>query len=256
MAYSLQNPASAKSDPTAKNRVWDFFDEPTKSRPANRPRTQQPRRKNRPCSYKTASGIPLWPSRDPIEEQGGLNLYGFAGNNGLRYIDYLGLAEVDCSGEVSAGHGGRELNGFGIEGPFNGDDFNRRITNFLNGGSPNTVCYVGCGANYFNGIAQAAGFGVQNPPRNNSGPVDALRNVANNPNQPAIIAAKAQEELRERERRAAAGGTSLDDFTHDEDIEGGIDAVVREKCGKCCKSVEVTIKQEGKPDRTVTRNCP
>jgi RHS repeat-associated protein len=32
-----------------------------------------------------------WPSRDPIEEGGGLNLYGFVGNNGLNRIDLLGL---------------------------------------------------------------------------------------------------------------------------------------------------------------------
>jgi uncharacterized protein RhaS with RHS repeats len=33
-----------------------------------------------------------WPSRDPIEETGGLNLYGFVGNNGVGRWDYLGLA--------------------------------------------------------------------------------------------------------------------------------------------------------------------
>jgi len=32
-----------------------------------------------------------WPSRDPIAERGGLNLYGFIRNNGLAWIDYLGL---------------------------------------------------------------------------------------------------------------------------------------------------------------------
>jgi len=94
MAYSLQKTASLTCDPTAKNRVWDFFDEPTKPRPANRPRTQQPRRENRPCSYKTASGRPYWPSRDPIEERGGVNLYGFVGNNGVNKWDRLGLMEV------------------------------------------------------------------------------------------------------------------------------------------------------------------
>ena len=31
-----------------------------------------------------------WPSRDPIGEKGGLNLYGFVGNDGLTEIDYLG----------------------------------------------------------------------------------------------------------------------------------------------------------------------
>jgi len=32
-----------------------------------------------------------WPSRDPIEEMGGINLYGFVGNDGVNAWDYLGL---------------------------------------------------------------------------------------------------------------------------------------------------------------------
>jgi len=32
-----------------------------------------------------------WPSRDPIEEEGGINLYGFVGNNGVGRWDYLGF---------------------------------------------------------------------------------------------------------------------------------------------------------------------
>ncbi len=31
-----------------------------------------------------------WPSRDPIEEEGGVNLYGFVGNDGLNRTDVLG----------------------------------------------------------------------------------------------------------------------------------------------------------------------
>jgi RHS repeat-associated protein len=34
-----------------------------------------------------------WLNRDPIQEQGGLNLYGFVGNNGVGKIDPLGLYE-------------------------------------------------------------------------------------------------------------------------------------------------------------------
>jgi RHS repeat-associated protein len=34
-----------------------------------------------------------WPSRDPIGEEGGMNLYGFVGNNGVKSRDFLGLAE-------------------------------------------------------------------------------------------------------------------------------------------------------------------
>jgi RHS repeat-associated protein len=35
-----------------------------------------------------------WPSRDPIEEEGGINLYGFVENNGLNKWDYLGQCAV------------------------------------------------------------------------------------------------------------------------------------------------------------------
>jgi uncharacterized protein RhaS with RHS repeats len=31
-----------------------------------------------------------WPSRDPIEEEGGVNLYGFVGNDGVNQTDILG----------------------------------------------------------------------------------------------------------------------------------------------------------------------
>lgn len=36
--------------------------------------------------------LALWPSRDPIGERGGLNLYGFVKNNGVNWIDSLGHA--------------------------------------------------------------------------------------------------------------------------------------------------------------------
>jgi hypothetical protein len=38
-----------------------------------------------------------WPSRDPIEERGGVNLYGFVGNDGIRMVDILGLANCSLS---------------------------------------------------------------------------------------------------------------------------------------------------------------
>ncbi|MBK1884269.1 RHS repeat-associated core domain-containing protein [Luteolibacter pohnpeiensis] len=54
-----------------------------------------------------------WPSRDPIEERGGINLYGFVGNNGVNWVDELGLSfkietnEVDgqiiANGKPAAG---------------------------------------------------------------------------------------------------------------------------------------------------------
>jgi RHS repeat-associated protein len=40
--------------------------------------------------YKTVSGRSTWPSRDPIEEKGGINLYAFVGNNPIDMWDELG----------------------------------------------------------------------------------------------------------------------------------------------------------------------
>jgi len=37
-----------------------------------------------------------WASRDPIGERGGINLYGFVGNDGVGKVDYLGREENDC----------------------------------------------------------------------------------------------------------------------------------------------------------------
>jgi RHS repeat-associated protein len=34
-----------------------------------------------------------WPSRDPIEEEGGINMYAFVGNDGICGIDHLGAKE-------------------------------------------------------------------------------------------------------------------------------------------------------------------
>ncbi|MFC7338448.1 RHS repeat domain-containing protein [Haloferula chungangensis] len=38
-----------------------------------------------------------WPSRDPIGERGGMNLYGFVGNDGINSWDLLGWIELDAS---------------------------------------------------------------------------------------------------------------------------------------------------------------
>jgi hypothetical protein len=62
----------------------------SKKHPANRRQPAQPRRKTRPTPTKTVSGIPYWPARDPIGESGGVNLYGFVGNDGVDKYDILG----------------------------------------------------------------------------------------------------------------------------------------------------------------------
>ncbi len=54
------------------------------------------------CRYKTASGRGTWPSRDPIEERGGTNLYGFVGNDGINSLDVLGLSKwTDANGKTA-----------------------------------------------------------------------------------------------------------------------------------------------------------
>jgi RHS repeat-associated protein len=41
-----------------------------------------------------------WPSRDPIEERGGVNLYGFLGNDGVNKREYLGLSYTAKEGAI------------------------------------------------------------------------------------------------------------------------------------------------------------
>ena len=54
---------------------------------------------------KTASGIPCWPSRDPIGENGGVNLYGFVKNRGIDHFDRLGLSsDLKCRIKIFVGH--------------------------------------------------------------------------------------------------------------------------------------------------------
>ncbi len=90
MGYSLTTLASRADSITPKNRGGDFFPLSSKTHPANRRQPTQPRRKIRATPTKPVSGIPYWPSRDPIEEKGGLNLYGFVGNDGVTLSDALG----------------------------------------------------------------------------------------------------------------------------------------------------------------------
>jgi RHS repeat-associated protein len=49
-----------------------------------------------------------WPSRDPIEEEGGINLYGFVGNDGVKAYDYLGKKRLVIYG------GGPQVDGRGF----------------------------------------------------------------------------------------------------------------------------------------------
>jgi integrase/recombinase XerD len=81
-----------------------------------------------------------WPSRDPIQERGGLNLYGFVGNSGVNQLDALGLyAPGYGSGWADLGESIRrsltpslfdQTTGF-LEGVDATDYFKQRFPNFL-----------------------------------------------------------------------------------------------------------------------------
>lgn len=46
-----------------------------------------------------------WPVRDPIGEQGGINLYGYVGNSPVGYADAYGLAGAEAEGPIIPGVG-------------------------------------------------------------------------------------------------------------------------------------------------------
>ncbi len=73
-----------------KIRVWGSSQYDRNFPLENRLRCPELRRKSCPTPTFFTPGIPQWPSRDPIEEEGGLNLYGFVGNDGVNSFDLLG----------------------------------------------------------------------------------------------------------------------------------------------------------------------
>jgi RHS repeat-associated protein len=57
---------------------------------------------HRRYDYNAVSGVFIWPNRDPIQELGGLNLYGYVGNDPINKIDPRGLE----GGDAEANPGG------------------------------------------------------------------------------------------------------------------------------------------------------
>ena len=82
-------PSETRTQP--KNRVGNFFGRVGDRAGENRPATRNRIGEKRPVVMIIASGRPYWPSRDPIEERGGVNLYGMIRNNLVNRIDLLGL---------------------------------------------------------------------------------------------------------------------------------------------------------------------
>jgi len=99
-----------------KNRVGDFFSCSSDQGVSHAPATPVNTGENQIYGYENASGMPhygfryyspdlgRWINRDPIEEEGGANLYGFVGNQPIRKWDKLGLSfgNVCCTAVAPA----------------------------------------------------------------------------------------------------------------------------------------------------------
>ena len=93
-----------------KNRAWGFSRNDRNLPLENGLRCPELRQKSRPSPTVFTSGIPQWPSRDPIGEEGGLNLYGFVGNDGVNKWDLLGMevpfSKRPCINQIDSGYPG------------------------------------------------------------------------------------------------------------------------------------------------------
>lgn len=74
----------------SKNRVGNFFGRVAVRAGENRPATRNRIGEKRPTLTIIASGRPVWPNRDPIMEDGGLNIYGFGRNTPINVVDIDG----------------------------------------------------------------------------------------------------------------------------------------------------------------------
>ena len=100
---AMEERAEEKAHLPPKNRVWDFFEQPSESVGIFPVQVLEPHREKQTCSTTTASGVRYygfryykpqlgrWLNRDPIKEDGGNNLYQFIKNEPISSWDYLGL---------------------------------------------------------------------------------------------------------------------------------------------------------------------
>ncbi len=84
---------SGKPTSPLKTRLRDFCRPASGLFCSGRPRSRSIATGSKGCGYKTASDLRRWPSRDPIEEKGGVNLYGFVRNQPLDRRDPRGLSD-------------------------------------------------------------------------------------------------------------------------------------------------------------------
>ena len=84
--------AAPKNAADPKDRVGDFFYEDRASVGKNRWAKRLNAQEKSCYHYETASGRSNWLSRDPIAENGGINLYAYVGNDLVNYWDPYGEA--------------------------------------------------------------------------------------------------------------------------------------------------------------------
>jgi len=98
MGFYETESCQTKTDPRSENRVGGsrrFASTRTRFQPSQTPDTTS---ETSVTVTITVSGLPFWPSRDPVGEQGGMNLYGFVLNRPISAVDALGLSLCDAIG--------------------------------------------------------------------------------------------------------------------------------------------------------------
>ena len=91
--------APSKTETDAKNRVGGFFSLAAERVGSDQSSSRIATKEKSVEFTILASGRPFWLSRDPIGENGGLNLYGMVGNDPVNFADFLGLATIVFSAE-------------------------------------------------------------------------------------------------------------------------------------------------------------
>jgi hypothetical protein len=87
MQANAPNPASRPP----KTRVWGFFGKRQRRARHSASQVLDNKPEAIPSTAKFASGLPVWPARDPIGERGGYNLYVMVGNDPVGKWDLRGL---------------------------------------------------------------------------------------------------------------------------------------------------------------------
>jgi hypothetical protein len=150
--------APSKTSTRSQNRVGDFFCEAEKRVGKNRLASRIGTKEKTTYSYETASGLPVWPSRDPMEEDGGLNLFGFVKNNPINQWDLLGqktscsdFSKTRGSGDSAEGRtttqvGTPSSNGCGASGSSYTPPQGFFSVSFVSSCDTHDICYGTCGS--------------------------------------------------------------------------------------------------------------